>query len=1147
MMNQSLKKTLDMKQKSLFHSLAFLRGLAALVAGCAAAAADPGGSPQISNFSDAGTWIRYVYGSGVQVTPSGNGFEADYAAGAQPGPNNGISAGYTSTFALRGDFTLDIDYRLKTWPAESGIRLGLGVWPSICMIRAGTAEGGQMYSGELYSFSAGPFVTVQTSDRRGTLRLVRRGGTLSGYYRSSAGGPWVLAGSRSGDPVFLQDFQVSVESWTDSSSFGGRPVALTLGNFVMTADTVLPGRYGIPVWKGGPATAIPEVAKHFNAAARRSPPTAQPSESTALPNRSSGYFPGRPRPAIQPPEPAALPTGILEEDLNLDLNAAIQSYQSLVTQFDAQRPLAANAIFRMAECYRRLGRMDEARSQYARILREFADQAPLVNLSRKYAASPTASTVGPLPAVGVSPGPPLPAGLVGRWAGEGNANDSAGTNNGVLEGNVTFAPGMVGQAFDFDGVDSYVEVPDAPALRLTDALSIEFWAKRQRLDKVEYIIEKGGDWTGGQCNYEVALHDSRGDYCLYLLYNGGLQGGGRIADYNWHHCAVTAANGSSDVGIYIDGVRQPITFTTGSLNVNLYPSERALHIGAQVDPYSGWYYYSKTYVDELAVYDRGLTPAEIRASYAAGSAGKRIVPVAPSSGTASTAAPMPAVGVSPGSPLPAGLVGRWAGEGNANDSVGANNGVLEGAVTFVPGKVGQAFSFDGTTADVRVPASPSLDVGAGAGMTIEAWIRPADLSTERPVLEWNDGSFGTLLNISVPLALASGGAGPGAFTASFKDVNLQHHIINSPPGVLRTNRFQHVAATYDGRSGDAALYLDGAIVAQANLGIFTPRTIGDLYFGLRPFDGGAGMRFVGEIDEVGVYSRALSEAEIEAIHAAGGAGQRLVPGARYDGPGAARGPLPAVGVSPGPPLPAGLVSRWAGEANANDSTGANNGVLEGAVSFVPGKVGQAFSFDGTTADVRVPASPSLDVGAGAGMTIEAWIRPADLSDQHPVLEWNDGSFGTLLWVSVSPLGGGVGPGAFTANFKDVNLQPHTINSPPGVLTTNRFQHVAATYDGRSGDAALYLDGAVVAQANLGIFTPRTIGDLYFGLRPSDGGAGMRFVGEIDEVGVYSRALSEAEIEAIHAAGGAGKRLVPGAPVKIKAEQDSWQTTVHKES
>ena len=62
-------------------------------------------------------------------------------------------------------------------------------------------------------------------------------------------------------------------------------------------------------------------------------------------------------------------------------------------------------------------------------------------------------------------------------------------------------------------------------------------------------------------------------------------------------------------------------------------------------------------------------------------------------------------------PAPSGLVAWWRAEGNGDDSIGGNNGQLEGGVTFAPGEVGQAFVFNGTTAGVEIPASPSLNVG----------------------------------------------------------------------------------------------------------------------------------------------------------------------------------------------------------------------------------------------------------------------------------------------------------------------------------------------------------------------------------------------------------------------------------------------------
>ena len=60
--------------------------------------------------------------------------------------------------------------------------------------------------------------------------------------------------------------------------------------------------------------------------------------------------------------------------------------------------------------------------------------------------------------------------------------------------------------------------------------------------------------------------------------------------------------------------------------------------------------------------------------------------------------------------------------------MGTNNGALEGGVAFVAGKVGQAFSFNGTDGYVEVPDAPSLQLTNE--MTIEFWVKRQDLETE---------------------------------------------------------------------------------------------------------------------------------------------------------------------------------------------------------------------------------------------------------------------------------------------------------------------------------------------------------------------------------------------------------------------------------
>jgi tetratricopeptide (TPR) repeat protein len=75
--------------------------------------------------------------------------------------------------------------------------------------------------------------------------------------------------------------------------------------------------------------------------------------------------------------------GIVQEETGQNIDKAIQAYQAIVAQFDQDRRTAATALFRLAECYRKLGKREQAVAGYQRVVREFADQAALVDSSRK--------------------------------------------------------------------------------------------------------------------------------------------------------------------------------------------------------------------------------------------------------------------------------------------------------------------------------------------------------------------------------------------------------------------------------------------------------------------------------------------------------------------------------------------------------------------------------------------------------------------------------------------------------------------------------------------------------------------------------------------------------------------------------------------
>lgn len=217
--------------------------------------------------------------------------------------------------------------------------------------------------------------------------------------------------------------------------------------------------------------------------------------------------------------------------------------------------------------------------------------------------------------------------------------------------------------------------------------------------------------------------------------------------------------------------------------------------------------------------------------------------------------------------MPPGLVALWS--GNGNDSAGANKMELTD-ISFARGKTGTAFSFNGTESSIKIPASKSLNVGAEAGFTVMAWIKPTDVTRDHPLFEWNDLTYwGVHFHIAPgqPSTGSSGPGGPGQLYANIVDSSGGWHQLGSAAGVVKANVFQHVALTYDKTSGVATIYCDGGIVSRQHLGSFNTRTARrDLYIGRRPAPSGEINTFAGLMEEPALFNRALSASEIQEIY-----------------------------------------------------------------------------------------------------------------------------------------------------------------------------------------------------------------------------------------------------------------------------------------
>src|SRR6266568_1074808 len=449
---------------------------------------------------------------------------------------------------------------------------------------------------------------------------------------------------------------------------------------------------------------------------------------------------------------------------------------------------------------------------------------------------------------------PAPPGLVSWWRGDGNGSDAVGTNNSTFMNAISFSDGKVGQAFTFNGIDSQIRFGNTVGNFDTNDFTVEFWL-RTAANRLESLIEK----------YPTCGPSSE----WYIRINGGRLGAAMMSDalFSDHNVVVsqrsindgllqhvTFVRKVTNIAFYIDGALDASNNSAGGVtridnNIDLVAG-RSVCVGVDgTYPYTGQ-------LDEISVYNRALSASEIQAIYNAGNAGKcRSVP-------------------EPSCVPPAlGLISWWKGDGDANDSLVRNNGTLNGNATFGAGIVGQAFNFDGMDDYISVAPSANLNVGAGSGLTIEGWIKPADLSVSRPLFEWDNSlgqSFGTHFWSS---ANSVSSVLPGALFANIVDTANNYHIVESAGGILNTNQFQHIALTYDKTTGVATIYYNGTVVATQNLGIFTPQTSGPLYLGERHDGEGAGKVFQGLMDEVAVYKRPLSGDEIAAIYRAGSAGK----------------------------------------------------------------------------------------------------------------------------------------------------------------------------------------------------------------------------------------------------------------------------------
>lgn len=528
--------------------------------------------------------------------------------------------------------------------------------------------------------------------------------------------------------------------------------------------------------------------------------------------------------------------------------------------------------------------------------------------------------------------------------------------------------------------------------------------------------------------------------------------------------------------------------------------------------------------------------------------------------------------------LTAGLVGHWpldqtSGTSAPDASGRGYDGDLIGAPPWVAGAIGggAALSLDGVNDAVAFGRTPALDTLDE--ITIAAWIRHAPATGWHSIVDKRDaGSDGFDLYVN---------------DSSRLFMRVDNQTVTGVATVA-DDAWHHVAGVYDGSTVE--LYVDGAFDRSVPVAVGAIETTNGLRLGENWELGNS--FFSGDLDEVRIYDRALSAAEIldvyqytggppppdttPPVRSAGAPTGTLPAGTtqatvslttdeaatcRYDtASGTDYGSMPGVfsttggtshstpltglvddmsyvvhvrcedaalnanpddyaiafSVAAGADVTAGLIGYWpmdeAGGTTVGDVSGNGyDGQIASGQGWTAGQVDGALALGGADPSVTVGAAPLID--DLSAVTMAVWMRGAPATDWHSLIDKRDAhTDGFDLFLE---------PGSRA--FLRINNSTLTGTT---VVADDAWHHLVGTFDGSR--LTLYVDGVEDGSAVIGANTLSTSNTLRFGTGRQ---GGFFYTGRLDEVRIWNRGLTAAEVAEVYAYTGGPPPPDTTAPVR----------------
>lgn len=651
---------------------------------------------------------------------------------------------------------------------------------------------------------------------------------------------------------------------------------------------------------------------------------------------------------------------------------------------------------------------------------------------RQYASTEPTVSVAVAEEVGQTP--------VAHWKfDEGyatTAQDSARGNNGTITGASFQNEDMCidGKCLFFDGTDDSVSMGNPVDLRITGDQTISMWLKPNNFSLRRNPLAKAfaGEGTitqetNGSLNYFYGT--GGGNNTPYQGFNSNTA----LELNSWHHIVLVRDLTNTTLKWYING---RLTATSAASYSSATSGSNTFFIGTgYTNPYAG-------FIDEVKIYPRALTELEIKTSYLKGSSeiGSNVVFSQPNTDM-----------------LNKGLIGYWKMDevsyngtaGEVKDSSGNNvNGTFTNGSTIVSGKYGNAGNFiPGTNNFINLGSTITI---ANNSFTLAGWVKRT--TTGRWDLIWGAGSI-SFQQFSRNLHV-------GFNASNYLVCNFYENDLQGTLTVTDTN-WHHFACTFDSTTKRRVLYLDG-LPAGSDVAVANYQGGGNIKIGGNYTSDSNS--YSGNIDEVRIYNRALSQQEISAL----------------------------TNFAPGPVVYYNFNENTG--TTANDSSGNGNaGTLTNGSTWALGYGNSAVAFDGVNDSVTRTDNSTIDITGT--ITMSAWVYPT-ASDANGTVLTKQGAY-------------------YLERHSDGKIQAYLYGvTTPGyhqstsTIPNNQWSYISVTYDG--ANIRFYINGLLDRTiAATGSIT-NSAGTLFVGsLEP--GFDNYEFTGRIDEVRLYSYARSQEQI------------------------------------